>query len=163
MVPDGVTGTLTATWTHRDRVFQTSGTVEDHTAASIGPETDVEYIPFMRFYGTYDDVFDQDVDVFALDDVFLDLTQFTEQTYVLGDLQALTYDFDLTEPDVFDLSTDVFNEDVDVFRGCFPVDLASVSVGVRTVRGTSPLYTNYQEPELFFQPLVPAILTAEVV
>jgi len=163
MVPDGVTGTITATWTHRDRVFQTSGTVEDHTAASIGPETDVEYIPFMRFYGTYDDVFDQDVDVFAVEDVFLDPTQFTEQTYVLGDLQALTYDFDLTEPDVFDLSTDVFNEDVDVFRGCFPVDLASVSVGVRTVRGTSPLYTNYQEPELFFQPLVPAILTAEVV
>jgi len=35
--------TIALTWAHRDRIFQTTDTPEDHTDASIGPETGVSY------------------------------------------------------------------------------------------------------------------------
>jgi hypothetical protein len=39
---------LALTWAHRDRLLQTSGTLSDHTAASIGPEAGTTYT--LRIY-----------------------------------------------------------------------------------------------------------------
>jgi len=44
-----VTGDLLLTWTHRDRLTQTSPVIVDHTAASIGPEPGVSYIVEIRW------------------------------------------------------------------------------------------------------------------
>ena len=42
--PDAlITGDLALTWTHRDRLTQTSPVIVDHTGGSIGPEPGVEY------------------------------------------------------------------------------------------------------------------------
>lgn len=45
-------GSVTATWTHRDRTQQTSGTILDHTAGDIGPEAGTLY----RLQGYVDDI-----------------------------------------------------------------------------------------------------------
>lgn len=48
--PDAlITGDLTLTWTHRDRLTQTSPVIVDHTGASIGPEPGVEYSVEIRW------------------------------------------------------------------------------------------------------------------
>jgi len=44
-----VTGDLLLSWTHRDRLTQTSPVIVDHTAASIGPEPGVSYIVEVRW------------------------------------------------------------------------------------------------------------------
>jgi len=44
-----VTGDLLLTWTHRDRLTQTSPVIVDHTAASIGPEPGLSYIVEVRW------------------------------------------------------------------------------------------------------------------
>jgi len=44
-----VTGDLLLSWTHRDRLTQTSPVIVDHTAASIGPEPGVSYIVEIRW------------------------------------------------------------------------------------------------------------------
>ena len=36
-------GMLTMTWAHRDRIFQTTVSIEDHTFGNIGPEPGVDY------------------------------------------------------------------------------------------------------------------------
>jgi hypothetical protein len=44
-----VVGDLVLTWTHRDRLTQTSPVIVDHTAASIGPEPGVGYLLELRW------------------------------------------------------------------------------------------------------------------
>lgn len=44
-----IAGDLTLTWTHRDRLTQTSPVIVDHTAASIGPEPGVGYAIEVRW------------------------------------------------------------------------------------------------------------------
>ena len=44
-----VTGNLALTWTHRDRLTQTSPVIVDHTGGSIGPEPGVSYIIEVRW------------------------------------------------------------------------------------------------------------------
>ena len=44
-----VIGPLALTWTHRDRLTQTSPVIVDHTGASIGPEPGVSYIIEVRW------------------------------------------------------------------------------------------------------------------
>jgi len=44
-----VTGSLALTWTHRDRLTQTSPVIVDHTGASIGPEPGVGYVIEVRW------------------------------------------------------------------------------------------------------------------
>jgi len=44
-----VAGDLVLTWTHRDRLTQTSPVITDHTGASVGPEPDVSYIIEIRW------------------------------------------------------------------------------------------------------------------
>ncbi|MCC5989490.1 MAG: VWA domain-containing protein [Pararhodobacter sp.] len=44
-----VTGDIELTWTHRDRLTQTSPIIVDHTAASIGPEPGVGYALELRW------------------------------------------------------------------------------------------------------------------
>lgn len=44
-----VTGDLALTWTHRDRLTQTSPVIADHTEASIGPEPGVGYVIELRW------------------------------------------------------------------------------------------------------------------
>ncbi|MFN3953332.1 MAG: phage tail protein [Pararhodobacter sp.] len=44
-----VAGDLVLTWTHRDRLTQTSPVIVDHTGASIGPEPGVGYIIEIRW------------------------------------------------------------------------------------------------------------------
>ncbi|NGQ93542.1 hypothetical protein G5V65_21970, partial [Rhodobacter sp. HX-7-19] len=44
-----VIGPLALTWTHRDRLTQTSPVIVDHTGASIGPEPGVSYIVEVRW------------------------------------------------------------------------------------------------------------------
>jgi hypothetical protein len=43
------TGDLVLSWTHRDRLTQTSPVIADHTGASIGPEPGVSYIVEIRW------------------------------------------------------------------------------------------------------------------
>lgn len=43
------TGHLVLSWTHRDRLTQTSPVIVDHTGASIGPEPGVSYIVEVRW------------------------------------------------------------------------------------------------------------------
>lgn len=50
--PIDYSGELTITWTHRNRLEQTGGTIVDHTAGDIGPEPDTLY----RLQGYADDV-----------------------------------------------------------------------------------------------------------
>jgi len=44
-----VMGPLAMTWTHRDRLTQTSPVIVDHTGASVGPEPGVGYIIEVRW------------------------------------------------------------------------------------------------------------------
>jgi hypothetical protein len=44
-----VVGDLVLTWSHRDRLTQTSPVIVDHTAASIGPEPVVGYVVEVRW------------------------------------------------------------------------------------------------------------------
>ncbi|MDR5654224.1 phage tail protein [Ruixingdingia sedimenti] len=51
-----VTGPLALSWTHRDRLTQTSPVIADHTAASIGPEPGVGYAIEIRWIDPDTDV-----------------------------------------------------------------------------------------------------------
>lgn len=48
--PAAITGDMALTWAHRNRLQQTSGTLADHTAASIGPEAGTTYT--LRIYNS---------------------------------------------------------------------------------------------------------------
>lgn len=157
-VPGG-SASVTATWVHRDRTIQTTPSVDDHTAASIGPESGVFYTPFVKYYGEWADVFAA-ADWFGRTDFFADHSE-PSRTYliegVLSPSDALTYTFDLSVRDFFDYA-DVFAQ-ADWFELCPKDSDVQIAVGVRTSRG-SPQYDNRQEPDLKFAPLAPPVLVA---
>lgn len=61
-----VSGSVTLTWVHRDRKQQTSGTIVDHTAGSIGPEAGTTYR--VRCY--IDNVLQLDTEISGLSQVW---------------------------------------------------------------------------------------------
>ena len=160
-LPDGSTGTITMTWTHRDRLSQTTATVDDHTAASIGPEAGVEYSVVKRLLEERANVF-APTDFFdvTISDFFVDYDTYrTVLTQALSPAQALTYDVDVDDVDIFDYS-DVFAQS-DWWENAFVDDTVLMGLGVSTSRD-SPAYTNYQTPFVYGVPLLPAVnLTAE--
>jgi hypothetical protein len=140
--PGLVGSSVTATWVHRDRLQQTTGTVEDHTSATIGPESGVSYLPLGRVMFMHADVFESGVtDFFARRDFFVDEDTFVEVEFDdLSPDDDTTYTFDLTVLDPYvDEETLAFD------------------LGVKTLRGTSPVYENWQTPFVRVQPLLAPI------
>lgn len=138
-------GVVTGTWAHRDRTFQTTATVEDHTDGSVGPEAGVIYVPVAREIRIWADVFESgEVDFFARVDFFADDTPDKTIEYDLSPDQALTFDFDL--------------DDIGAY---FDDRTLAVELGVITRRG-SPAFENWQTPLIRINPLLaPINLTGE--
>lgn len=156
-LPTGVqTGTLTATWAHRDRTIQTTTTLTPHTDGNIGPETGVSYIPQMWRISLRDDAFAGD-DWFEPRDFFLDPTPTIVVDFPMSPDQATTFDFDVdtAQPDFFDL-VDVFDES-DWFADAISDRVLRFALGVKTVRGVSDEYENHQTPSVAVSPLLPVI------
>lgn len=154
-VPSGTGGTLTATWAHRDRTIQTTPAVDDHTAGNIGPETGVSYTPFKKIYDRRTDFF-ANSQFFGVPDIFVDFE--TSREYLYDDIasaQALTYDFDAGNRDWFD-QVDALAGD-DWFEGSYDDNTGAIAFGVRTSRGSSPVYDNWHDVEIRFVPSLPPI------
>lgn len=166
-LPTGVkTGTLTATWAHRDRLLQTTDPVDDFTASSIGPEAGDAYYAVRRTR-------ERIADMFALTDIFAGTYFFlgvagTEVEYPISGTPTTIgvstddadffykYDF-FSETDVFAdpyfFSKNLFSE-TDFFEGAFTQNTLLLELGIRTKRGG---YTDWQTPFVDIVPLLPPI------
>lgn len=147
-----VSGVLGGSWAHRDRLFQTTAFVEDHAADSIGPEPEVFYTPFYRFYSERAEWFAAS-DFFAQSDVFYDPDVYREAEFDADVGQALLVDFSADNFDFFS-PTDVFAAD-DWFRFDWGLDLAYLGFGVRTYRGVLDPLASYQSPVIGALPAQP--------
>lgn len=134
-------GTVTVTWAHRDRQLQTAAVLDDHTAASIGPESGVAYIGVAREVYLRSNIF-VGTDFFAVDDFFMDDARGAEVDEVLSPATALSWSYDLSEP-----------------VAGWPDNLIGIEIGVRTERDG---LENWQTPFVLAKPvLAPINLTAE--
>ncbi|WP_212525845.1 vWA domain-containing protein [Actibacterium sp. MT2.3-13A] len=135
-----VTGTLAGTWVHRDRTQQTDATVEDHTDASVGPETGSTYLPLR-------------VPVLA-DGSFGTEQSYTEQA---GTVTSWTYNADPV--DLFDYA-DLFDA-ADLFDYVWPDQTRTLRLAVRTKRDG---YNSWQDAFVDVAPLLEPVdlaVTAE--
>lgn len=152
----GVTGTITATWVHRDRLAQTTAIVEDFTDDSVGPESGVSYSATKRLYDQIANMFARTDFFNDSNDFYVDLATYREFDYgLLSPPQTLTFDFDTDDVDFFDYS-DVFAQS-DFFLNAFIDSTVFASFTVTTSRESSPSYENWQTPEIFYKPLLPPI------
>lgn len=147
------TGTVVATWAHRDRQLQTTPAVDDYTAASIGPEAGTQYIPIRRFYAEWADVFELDGggDVFGVADVFENPVAVSSQDYTALVANETTYDFTADDTaNVFD-GSDVFDT-TDVFLNAFTDRTTRLGFGIRAERDG---YENLHTPVVKVKPFLP--------
>lgn len=131
-------GTMTATWAHRDRTIQTTTSLTPYTDGNIGPETGVGYTPVVYEFDQHVDVF-AFTDIFAQDDFFLNYTPSSTAEEAISPDDVLTHDFDLDTSPAPDLPT--------LRRG----------LGVITRKGTSPVYENHQTPYILVEHLLPPV------
>lgn len=131
-----LSGDVDVTWAHRDRQMQTAAALDDHTAASIGPEAGVAYIGVTREVYLKSNIF-LGSDVFAAGDFFHADARGAETDTVLSPAQTLSWTYSLTEP-----------------VGGWPADLMGVEIGVRTERDG---LSNRQTPFVLVRPLLAPI------
>ncbi|MCV2877619.1 VWA domain-containing protein [Sedimentimonas flavescens] len=142
----------TLTWVHRDRTFQTTLAIEDHDAASIGPETGVSYTVEVRAVIGRDDFFAL-TDVFAQDDWFLGDSVLIREEAVGT---ATTWTYSDAAPNLF-ARADFFG--VPEFFGVIGGRALRAEFGVRVERDG---YENWQTPVVRVGVLAaPANLVAE--
>lgn len=146
-------GDLAGTWTHRDRLTQTTASPEDYTDGDVGPEASVSYTPMRRNVILRGDLFDL-ADLFDAADLFAENTRGTAQEF--ASTTGKTHTFSADGADLFD-AADLFDLS-DMFEGAFASDTAGIEFGVKSVRGG---YDNWQTKWIFATPLLPPInLTA---
>lgn len=155
--PTGIfTGSVSVTWAHRDRTFQTTPDVADYTAASIGPEAGTSYVPIRQIYTQWADVFALS-DLFAVADIFEDPTPVSAQEYTALVANETTYAFSADDDsDVFapPNAADIFDQ-TDLFLNAFTSNLSRLGLAIRTERDG---YENLITPTVKVKPLLPVSL-----
>lgn len=146
-----LTDPVTLTWAHRDRTFQTTANVEDHTAASIGPEAGVSYHAIFSVVDMKADYFAA-TNIFEQIDFFADDTRRTFSTTAVSPATGTTHDVSWTESDLF-ARADYFDPS-DYFEGCFTDNTLAVEFAVRTDRAG---YENWQTPAVLGKVLLPPV------
>lgn len=152
-IQNGASGTITATWTHRDRTIQTTPVVDDHTADNIGPEMNVVYTPFRRIYKGHESYF-APTSYFERDSYFTNFESYDETAFD-AIAQSLTYDFAAGDQSYFARSS--YFEPDSYFSNSFGPDTSLVGIGVRVSRDG---YDNLHDVEIQYVPLLPSIFTA---
>lgn len=150
--------TASLTWAHRDRIFQTTTAVEDHTMSSIGPEAGVSYHAVVQAVEEKEDYFAA-TDFFAQDDFFAGDARRLISEGAVSPANGTSHSLGIVESDFF-ARADYFAPD-DYFEGCFTDRTVSVELGIRTDRDG---YENWQTPFVRASALLaPVGLSLEVI
>ncbi|MHA3913838.1 VWA domain-containing protein [Halovulum sp. GXIMD14793] len=146
---DIVSGSLIGTWAHRNRLTQTTATVEDYTVGDIGPELGVTYIPMLRSVDASGDMFSA-ADFFSASDLFAG--EGSDNLHEFAALSATSFPFPADGIRFFD-APDFFSQ-ADVFAGGVTEQTVALEFGVKSIRDG---YENWQTKWVRAIPLLPPI------
>lgn len=152
-----VTGDQTLTWSHRDRTFQTTPSVDDFTAGDIGPETGVTYHTVKQFFYYEDEPFyNDDGEPFYNDDgqpfYAVEASPRYEVEAAVSPVQGTTATVNVSNEPFYNGDGEPFyNGDGQPFYASSFDKLSHIAIGVRTKRDG---YSDWITPTIDVEPLI---------